>query len=57
MNDFNEIDTSFSTWNETKFIDLIFYGSNKFDDKKDRKILMSIIKFIKDSQRFDEHLL
>ena len=57
MSDLNEMDSSFSTLNENKFIDLILYGSDKFDDKKNHNILMSIIKFIKDSQRYDEHLL
>ena len=57
MNELNEITSSFSTLNENKFIDLILYGSDKFDDKKNRNILMSTIKLIKDSQRFDKNLL
>ena len=57
MNELNEVDTSFSTLNENKFIHLIFYGSDKFDDKKNHNILMSTIKFFKDSQKFDENLL
>ena len=56
-NELNEIDSSFSTLNENKFIDLILYGSDKFDNKKNRNILMCPIKFIKGSQRFDENLL
>ena len=44
MTDLNEIDSFFSTLNENKFIDLILYGSNKFDDKKNYSILMPIIK-------------
>ena len=31
MNDVNEIDSSFSTLNENKFIDIILCGSDKFD--------------------------
>ena len=57
MDELNKIDISFSTLNENKLIDLILYGSDKFDDKKNYNILMSTIKFIKDSQRFDENLL
>ena len=57
MDELNEIDISFSTLNENKLIDLILYGSDKYDDKKNYIILMSTIKFIKDSQRFDENLL
>ena len=34
MNDFN-IDGSFSTLNENKFINLVLYDSYKFDDKKE----------------------
>ena len=57
MNDLNEIDSSFSILNENKFIDLILYGSDKFNDKKSRNILMCTMKFIKGFQRFDENLL
>ena len=52
MNESNEIYSSFSTLNEKKFIDLILYGSDKFDDKKNDNILISILKFIHDSQRY-----
>ena len=57
INKLNEIGSSFSTLNENKFIDLILYGSDNFDDKKNHNILMSTIKFIKDSERVDENLL
>ena len=53
MNELNEIDCSFPTLYENKFTDLILYGSDKFDDKKNRNILMCTKKSIKDSQRFD----
>ena len=57
MNEVNEIDSSFSILNENKFIDLILYGGDKFNDKKSRNILMCTMKFIKGSERFDENLL
>ena len=57
MNELNEIDSPFSTLNENKLIDLLLYGYDKFDEKKNRNILMRTIKFIKGSQRFDENLL
>ena len=57
MNELNEIDSSFSTPNEKRFIDLILQDSDKLADKKNRRYLMCTIKFIKDSQRFDENLL
>ena len=50
----NEIDSCFSTLNENKFIDLVLYGNDKLDDKKNHNILMSNIKFIKNSQRLNE---
>ena len=50
-NDFNGIDSSFSTLNKNKFIDLILCDSDKFDDKMNRNILMYTIKFIRDSSK------
>ena len=55
MNELNETGSSFSTLNDNKFIDLILYGVDKFEDKKNHNILMSTMKFIKDSQRFDKN--
>ena len=55
MNELNEIDSSFSILNENKFIDIILYGNDKFDDKKNDNFLTCTIKFIKGSQRFDEN--
>ena len=48
INDLKESESSFSTLNENKFINLNFFGSNKLDDKKCQNILMCTIKFIKD---------
>ena len=52
MNELNEIDSSFSILNENKFIDIILYGNDKFDDKKNDNFLTCTIK---GSQRFDEN--
>ena len=57
MNVLDKIDYSFSKVNENKFIDLILYGSDKLDDKKNDNFLMSTIEIIKDSQRFKKHYL
>ena len=54
MNNLNEIDISFSTLNENKCIYLILHGSDKFDGKTNQNILETSIKFIKESQRFDD---
>ena len=56
MNDFN-IDGSFSTLNENKFINLVLYDSYKLMTKRNHNILISTVKIIKDSQRFDKNLL
>ena len=40
MNDLNEVDSSFSKLNENKFIDFVLCGSNKFDCKTSRKIVI-----------------
>ena len=53
MNELNESYSYFSTRNENNFIDLILYGSDKCDDKKNH----ATIKFINGSQRFEENLL
>ena len=47
MNELNEIGSSLSTLNENNFIDLILYGSDKLDEKKNHGILMCSIKFMK----------
>ena len=41
---------------DNNLIGLLLHGDDKFDDKKNKEILMSTIRFIKDSQRFDEQL-
>ena len=43
----------FSTVSDN-IISLYLHGNGRFDDTKNRKILMSTIRFIQDSQRFDE---
>ena len=54
MNDFENFPTSFSTVIDNNLISLFLYGDGKFDGIKNREILMSTIRFIKDPQRFDE---
>ena len=54
INDLENIPTAFSTVSDNSLISLYLHGDGKFDDTKNRKILMSTIRFIQDSQRFDE---
>ena len=54
MHDLENIPISFFTVRDKNLISLLLYGDDKFDDAKNRKILMSTIRFIKDSQKLDE---
>ena len=54
MNDFENFPTFSSTVIDNNLISLFLYGDGKFHDVKNRKILMSTIRFIKDPERFDE---
>ena len=56
MNDLEIILIPFSTVCDNNLISLLLYAYDKFDDTKNWKMLMSTIRFIKDSQRFDEQL-
>ena len=56
MNDLN-IDRSFPSLSQDKLISILLYGSDAFDNKKNHKILICTIQFIKDSHRFDDFLL
>ena len=57
MGNLNEEGNSFSNLNDNKFIDMLLYANDKFDDKKNRSILISSITLIKVSQSSDEPLL
>ena len=49
MNDLMIIDRSLSSLSQDKLISILLYGSDAFDNKKNRKILICTIQFIKDS--------
>ena len=57
MNDLIDIDGSLLSLSQNKLISILLYGSDAFDNKKNRKILICTIHFIKDSHRFDDSLL
>ena len=56
MNDLENIIISIFMVSDNNLISFRLYSDGKCDDTKTRKILMSTIKFNKDSQRFDEQL-
>ena len=56
MNDLINIDRSLPSLSQDKLISILLYGSDAFDNKKNRKILIWTIQFIRDSHRFDDSL-
>ena len=56
MNDLMNTNRSLPSLSKDKLISILLYGSNAFDIKKNLKILICTIQFIKDSHRFDNSL-
>ena len=56
MNDLENIPISLSTVSDNSLFSLLLCSDDKFDDTKNRKLLMSTIRVIKDSQKFEEQL-
>ena len=54
MNDLMNIDRSLPLLSQDKLISILLYGSDDFDNKNSRKILICTIQFIKDSHRFSD---
>ena len=54
MNDLENILLAFSKVSDNNQISFFLYGDDKFNDTRIKKIVMSNIRFIKDSQTFDE---
>ena len=50
MNDLENIPIFFSTVSDNNLISLLLYSVDKFDDTKNRKMLLSTIRFIEDSE-------
>lgn len=56
MNYLANISNFFYMVSDNNLISLLVHGDDKFDDTRNQKILMSTLRFIKDSQRLDEQL-
>ena len=54
MNDLKNINSDLPILRDENFTNILLYGNQKFDDKTNQIILMHLIRYIKDSQRFDE---
>ena len=56
MYDLRNIDSDLPTLRDENLTNILLYGNQKYDDKTNQIILMHVIRYIKDSQRFDEPL-
>ena len=54
MNNLENITICFSAVSDNNPISFLLYGGDKFDNTKNRRILISAIRFIKDSLRSGE---
>ena len=56
MNDLRNIDSDLPALRDENLTNILLYGNQIYDDKANQIILMHVIRYIKDSQRFDEPL-
>ena len=56
MNDLRYIDSDLPTLRDENLTNILLYGNQIYDNKTNQIILMHMIWYIKDSQRFDESL-
>ena len=56
MNNLRNIDSDLPTLRDENLTNILLYGNQIYDDKTNQIISMSVIRYIKDSQRIDEPL-
>ena len=56
MNDLRNIDSDLPTFRDENLTNILLYGNQIYDNKTNQIILMRVIRYIKDLQRFDEPL-
>ena len=54
MNDLRNIDSDLPILRDESLTKTLLYRSQIYDDKTNQIILMYVIRYVKDSQRFDE---
>ena len=54
MNDLRNIDSDLPTIRDENLTNILAYSNQIYDDKTNQIILMHVIRYIKDSQGFDE---
>ena len=57
FSELKSIDANIAKFSDNEIVDLLLYGSPKFDTDQNHKILSSCISFILKSERFDGSLL
>ena len=55
-NDLRNIDSDLPILRDENLTNILLYGNQIYDDQTNQIILMHVIQYIKDSQRFDEPL-
>ena len=56
VTDLNNINDAIMSLNDSDLVHVMLYGSKKFNNNMNINILTATIKFIKDSERFDQPL-
>ena len=56
MTDLKNISETILSLNESDLIHVILYGNKNFDNNMNKSIITATIKFMKDSERFDQPL-
>ena len=56
MTDLKNINETIMSLNESDLIHVILYGNKNFDNNMNKSIITATIKFMKDSERFDQLL-
>ena len=56
MTDLKNINDAIMSLNESDLLHVMLYGSKKFDNNMNISILTATIKFIKETERFDQPL-
>ena len=56
MSNLNDIDPTISSLDDANLVNLLLFGKDSFNNKKNKKVLEKTIEFLKTSLRFDESL-
>ena len=56
MTDLKNINETIMSLNESDLIHVILYGNKNFENNMNKSIITATIKFMKDSERFDQPL-